>query len=453
MEMKKRNAILAAVIGVVIVAASAGVILTNPSLLNTANTDRDGSSDMPTGAVVATEVNSATLNRSIASPFADLAAEFNATLNDSGAPDFVTKVAVTNNMESNLTLNASGFVAMLADGNSSRAIGNLSMTVEPNSTAFPVIGFMTNGTNVQAVNYSNGSISFSVNGTFLGTDVDIPGMVLSSGPQGNTTEVRNLTFQGLAAWNISRGGYAPMPLMFNESTNGSVILALITATNLNTTDFNLTASQFWLDVGNGTWAQGDMLANNVPMQLKSNTTVPFLVGFRIADNMTTNGTIYFWPNQSQYLSQIQVDVMEIGNATPTLALKAIRQSANMTDDNGTAGGNATSESAANSTDAGNGTGSGAANATANATSNATGTRTVMMELMAIGDNVTVADVTEITVWTLRNGSMSVSPQAGGDNQSLNITVDLEQGDEVTLLSFNIGGETRYVWLRPLVEQA
>lgn len=432
MEMKRRNAILAAVIGVVIIAAAAGgIVLMNPGS-NTA-TSNDGSSNGQSngpGDVVATEISTAAINASIASPFAELAAEFNVTPNVSGAPDFVMKVAVSNNMGSNLTLNSSGFVATLSNGSSSRAIGNMSMTVEPNATAFPIIAFVTNGTNVRSVNYSSGSISFSVNGTFQVTDREVPGMVLSKGPQGNTTEVKNLTFRNLATWTISMGGFAPMTLKFNESANSSVVLALMTVKNTNTTNFSMSPSQFWLDVGNDTWVQGDMLANNMPRVVENNTTVPFLIGFRIADNMTVNGSMFFWPNQSQYLAQIPLNMNDGIKAIPTLALESIRQIANVTDGNATKG-------------MGNNTG--------NATSNASTTQ-LMIELKAIGDNATASNVTDMMVWTLRNGSMSVSPQVSGDNRSLNVTVDLMKGDEVTMLSFNIGGETKYVWLRPLAPQ-
>lgn len=441
--MKRRNAILAAVIGVVIVAAAAGgIILMNPGT-QTTSTGKDGAGAQD-GAVTATEINSAAINASIASSFAELAAELNATSDSSGPPDFVMKVAVTNNMESNLTLNGSGFSAMLANGSSTQAIGNMSMIIEPNTTVFPVIGFQTNGMNVQSVNYSDDSVSFSVNRTFQ--DISVPGMVLSSGPEGNTTEVKNLTFQNLAAWRIDRGGFAPMPLAFNESGNVSVVLALMTVRNTNTTDFNMSASQFWLDIGNGTWAQGDMVANNIPRVVENNTTVPFLVGFRIPDNATNIGSIYFWPNQSQFLAQIPISMSDGLNATPTLALKAVRELTNKTDGNATAGGDMMNETA-NSTNAGNEAG----NATDNKSTNASMT-TWVIELVAVGENGTVADVTEVTIWTLRNGSMNVSPQASEDDRSLNVTVNLEQGDEVTLLSFNVGGETKYVWMRPLAPQ-
>jgi hypothetical protein len=429
MEMKRRNAILAAVIGIAIVAAAAGGILLMNSGSNTANVGSEGSNDIrptgPAGTVSSVEISSATVNRSNASALADLVAEFNATPERSGTPDFLMKVAVTNNRMDNVTLNASGFVATLDDNSTARALNNMSMTIEPNVTVYPILGFMTNGTEVQSVGYSSGSISFSVERTFQSVN-ETSDMVTAKAPTGNLTPVEDLNFTDLAAWNISTGGYSPIPLMFS---NGSVTLALMTATNNNTTSIGLSATDFWLDVGNGTWVQADNRMNNLPSQLANGTTMPFLLGFRMADNMTVNGSVYYWPEQGEKATEIPLTSADMANETGGLTLKA------MWNPNGTAGSNATADG--NRTDG---------------SSNGTNT-TLQIELMVIGENASASDISDMKVWTLNSGVMNATPVVSADNKSLNVTVNLAEGNDVTLLSYSVGNETKYVWLRSLATQA
>lgn len=403
---------------------------------NTASVSNEGSNDIrptgPAGTVSAMEINSAMMDRSNASAFSELGAEFNATPEVSGVPDFVMKVAVTNNRADNVTLNSTGFVATLENDSTVKALNNMSLTIEPNATVFPTLGFETNGTMVKSVSYDNGSISFSVAMTFQDME-ELPEMVTSKMPTGNMTEMENLSFTNLAAWNISVGGDSPMPLKFH---NGSVVLALMAAENTNATNISLMASDFWLDVGNDTLVQADLgLNNNVPRELANNTSVPFLIGFRLTENMTSNGTVYFWPNQSEFLTQIPLEMMDRTNATPALALKSMMDL------------NATMDDRANDTNASSG------NETDGNTSNASKVTSLNIELMAIGENATASEVTNVTVWTMRNGSMNATPEVGADNKSLNITVELEQGDKVTLLAYTIGDETKYILLRPLATRS
>lgn len=393
---------------------------------NTATVSSEGSNDIrptgPAGSVTAVEINSAVMNRSNASAFTELAAEFNVTPDVSGIPDLVMKVAVINNRADNLTLNGSGFTATLDNGSSTMALNNFSVTVEPNVTVFPVLGFRTNGTNVTSVNYSSGSITFPVNLTFENKSVLLPEAVTSMAPSGDLMPAKNLSFENLAAWNISLGGDSPMPVKF---ANGSVVLALMTVENLNSTSLDLNASDFWLDVGNGTWVQSDIgVNNNIPSRLANNTTVPFLVGFRLAENMTSNGSVFFWPDRSNIVSEIPLKMREIGNATPALALEAMWNNI---------------ATKANETLA----------MRSHATLNMTTNTSLNIELMVAGDNVSASNVTNVTVWTLMNGPMNVTPMVSADNKSLNVTVPLQSGDRATLMSYTIGNETKYVWLRPL----
>ncbi|MDW5563743.1 MAG: hypothetical protein SA339_11000 [Methanomassiliicoccus sp.] len=438
--MRRRNAILAAVIAIAIVAAAAGgIMLMNPGS-NTANVGNEGSNNgMPnsTGTVRGVEVISASVNRSNASPLTELRAELNATPLSSGTPDFLMKVAVTNNGTQNLTLNGTGFVAMLSDNTTATALNNMSMTVEPNQTVFPILGFQTNGSSVQSVSYSSGSLSFNVEMTPQ-RNISLPAMVTTEAPSINPTTMKNLTITDLATWQIGQGGDSPINLMFG---NGSMVLALMTVTNNNTTSMSLQASDFWLDVGNGTWVQGDMgLNNNLPSRIANNTTVPFLIGFRIAENMTVNGSVYFWPGQGSLVSQIPLTMTSMSNATPALALKSIW------DPNGTMGGNWTdrlSGAGIKNLTSDNGTiGSSLMNATQNLT----------IEL-ALLDNASASNISNMMVWTEKNGSMSVTPTMGADNNTINVTVALRSGDDLTLMSYTMGNETRYIWMRSLGLQA
>jgi hypothetical protein len=244
------------------------------------------------------------------------------------------------------------------------------------------------------------------------------------------TAVDNLTFTDLAAWNISAGGDSPISLRFS---NGSVVLALMTATNNNSSSVSLKATDFWVDAGNGTWVQGDArMNNNLPSQLANNTTVPFLLGFRLGDNMTANGSAYYWPNQGDQATKIPLNMMNVTNGTGGLALRAM-WNPNATMDGNRTGGNDTANGIGNMSDR-------------------TNTTALQIELVSVGDNVTASNISEVKVWTLRNGSMNVTPEMSGDDRSMNITVDLQKGDGVTLISYRVGDETKYVWLRPLAPQ-
>jgi hypothetical protein len=193
-----------------------------------------------------------------------------------------------------------------------------------------------------------------------------------------------------------------------------MVLAMMTVTNNNTTSVSLKASDFYLDIGNGTWVQGDDdLNNNVPAQVANNTTVPFLMGFRLADNMTSNGSVYYWPGEGNQAAQVPLNMTSFPMGAPLLSLEAMW----------------------NNTMSGNGT-----------SNNNSSTVELKIEMMAIG-NSSVSNLTNITVWTMKEGRMNVTSVPSSDNKSLNVTVSLQQGDSVTMLSYSLGNETRYIWLR------
>ncbi|MBI0583997.1 MAG: hypothetical protein ISF22_07195 [Methanomassiliicoccus sp.] len=422
MNMKRRNAMIAAVIGVVIIAAAAGgFLLMNPST-NTANVESQGSNDIrptgPAGSVSGMEINTATMNRSNASAFTELRAEFNATPVRT-IPDTLVKVAVTNNHGDNITLNCSNFTAVLDNGNSTNALNNDTITIASNATWFFVLGFMTNGTNISSIGYDDGNISFPVD---LGPqgEVDIPPIVTMEAPTGNMTSIKDLNFTTLAAWNISMGEESPMPLRF---INGSVVLALVAVTNNNTTSVSLSPSDFWLDGGNGTWVQADVrFNNNVPTELGNNTTIPFLLGFRLAENMTA-GNMYYWPGQGNMSNVIPLERSELPKDPRALALRGIW------DVNTTMDANRSSMN-------GNQT-------------NMTNMTTLAIQLMALGNDTVASDFSNFTIWTMHNGTMKVIPVNSSDDRNITMMVDMKKGDNVTLLSYSVGGDTRYIWLRSL----
>lgn len=427
MEMKRRNTILAAVIGIAIVAAAGGILLMN-SGPNTADVASEGPNDIrpmgPAGTITSAEIISATIERSNASAFSELRAELNATSNTSEAPDFLMKVAVTNNRNSSVTLNGTGFMAVLDNGSKVQALNGRSIAIEPNETAFPVLAFRTNGSEVSSVSYSNGSITFSVNMTSQNVGGALPDVVTAKAPTGNLTVPDNLTFASLAAWNISANGSSPIELRLG---NGSAVLAVMTATNSNSSSAVLNATDFWLDVGNGTWVRGDArMNNNLPPQLANDTTVPFLIGFRLPENMTSNGSAYYWPGQGTTVAKIPLKMENVTEGSSRLALWS------MWSPDGTKGSNA----------------SGGNNTTA--ASNGTNATTLNIELLAIGENASVSGISDVKVWTLKGGAISATPEIGQGGQGLNVTVNLTEGNGVTLVQYSAGGETHFVWLRPMV---
>ena len=428
MEMERRNTILAAVIGIAILAAAAGGILSISSGPNTADVTSEGQDDIrpmgPAGTITSAEVQSAAAGRSNASALSELRAELNATSNTTEEPDLLMKVGITNNRDSGVTLNATGFMAVLDNGSRAQALNDRDITIGPNETAFPVLAFRTNGCEVRSAGYSEGPVPFSISIVSQDAGGALPVMVTARSPSGCLTVPENLSFASLAAWNITANGSSPIDLRLG---NGSAVLAVMAVTNKNASIAELKATDLWLDVGNDTWVRGDAgMNNNLPSFLGSDTTVPFLIGFRLSENMTASGKAYYWPDQGPTAAEIPLRMESAAKGAAGLALWSIWGPG--------------MKSGGNASDADNAT----------AASDRTGAAMLKVRLLAIGDNASVSGISGVRVWTLKGGAVNVTPAAGKDGRSLDVSLELAKGDVATLVQYEMGGETRFVWLRPLV---
>ena len=421
--MKTRNAIIAVVIVVVVIAAAAGAfILMNPG--TTPSSDQGGgggSTDIrpsgPEGSINSVLINLAGTNDTNASALSELREEFNSSQRNISLPDALAKIAVTNNMTSMVELDCANFTATLENGSKVKALNNNTEQLDVNQTDFLVLGFRVNGTNITGIDYAKGNISFSVNWNWK-PQKGLSQPVFETAPNQTLSPVDNVTFESLQAWTIGLNGSSPIALQF---LNRSMVLVLMTCTNNNTSALNLKASDFWLDLGNGTWVQGeDKLNNNVPTTVEVNTTVPFLIGFRgTADAMPTS--VAYWPGKASDGMMIPIQLTQPSTEGPFVVLKKIWEQ--------------------------------------NATGNQTNTTPVMVQLWVIGEGANATDLTGITGWTLRNGTLTgtVVRDEGnnitGKGKLVTVRFDIAAGDDLTLLSYESGGMTKYVWLRPLTSPA
>jgi hypothetical protein len=200
--------------------------------------------------------------------------------------------------------------------------------------------------------------------------------------------------------------------------NQSVVLVLMSVTNNNTTALSLKGSDFWLDLGNGTWVQGDdKLNNNIPAIVRVNTTVPFLVGFRGVGDSNPSA-VFYQPGNKTNGMMIPIQVNQSAPQGPFVVLKKIWER--------------------------------------NATSNTT---QLMVQLLVVGNDANSTDLSGIKAWSLKEGMLTGSQmQDNSSNKTANgklvtVTFDLKKGDDLTLLVFESGGTSKYVWLRPLVTSA
>ena len=403
--MKRSTAIVAAIVAVIIiVAAAAGVMLLNPG----GETGSDqGAGTVPETRPIGPEgtVNGAVINIgtnwSNASAFAELMGAFNATSKSVKDPDALVQVAVTNNKTEDIMLDCANFTAKLDNGSEVQALNANSVTVEPNVTAYIVLGFQTNETNIVSVNYpGDNKLSMTVQSKMdrmLGT----PKMMQA--PE-NLTMIDNLTFQALRAWTVEQGDYSPMPLYFNESEK--MVLVLVAGQNNNTTAMDLKPSSFWIDLGNGTWVQAEMTKNhNLPKSIQSDSNMAFLVGFRV--NETTNPVaVYFWPDQaSNRTVNFSISPQPAPEQTGGLMLSKVW------------------------TETGN------------------NTTTIRVELMSTG-----ADQAAVTLrgWSMKEGSVNAMMGQPDNATGMVYVFELKKGDDILLLQYEHGGQTGYLWLRPLL---
>lgn len=410
--MKRSTAIVAAVLAVVVVVAAIGGwwLLNNPpgdSGGNGGGTIPDDTIPSgPEGSVNGAVINVA-LNQSNASAYDELLASFNSFADSVEDPDALVQIAVSNNMTEDIELNLANFTAGTDGDEDVQALNTNIVTIEPNTTAYAVLGFQASGANLTSVTYTGDDIELAEMTIQSEIDRELMPPMMMEAPT-NLTQIDNLTFEAQSAWRIEQGGLSPIPLYFNESEN--VILALVVGQNNNTTAMELSGSSFWLELANGTWVQAEETKNHaLPSALEPETTKPFLIGFRVNSTVDDPQTIHFWPDQGSNAT-VSFDIMvEQAPEEP--------------------GGLAVSK-------------------VWSAPSNNTTGNVMYVELVSTGDGP--QDV-EVRGWALREGQ--VNGQAGGQGNNTTgsvYTFELDSGDRLQLLQYEDGGQTRYLWLRPLV---
>lgn len=405
--MRRSTAIVAiVVVAVVIIAAAGAILLLAPDLL--------GGGDQQNGTVPDTRptgpegsINGAVVNvgsdNATASPYPELLEEFNDTANATQEPDALAVVAITNNMTQQVVLNLSNFTAVLQNGSSVTALNNNQVTVYSNMTVYIILGFSANITNITNIQYS-GDVEFEL----PMADVSMPEMpeppMMQDVPQ-NISEDENLTLSVLRAWTIGPGENAPLPLAFME--NRSVVLVLATMNNTNESAISPSAQDFWLELDNGTVVQADQAFNhNLPASIRPDRSVPFLLGFRVNETVEPQA-LYYWPDQG--------DTGAVANIT-------------------------------------------------NVTEDAAQNRVMLQRVWDEGENQSYrilinlvpregedANISQVQAWSLMEGLVEgeeVQNETIQDGQVY--AFSLEEGDDIVLVQYQSDGETRYLWVRPVV---
>lgn len=405
--MKRSTAIVAAIVVVaVIVAAAVGVMLLNPpggSGDNGPGDTPDGRPGGPEGTVNGAVVNIGT-NESNASAFDDLMVDFQNTSEAVEEPDALCQVAITNNQTEDMELDCANFTATTVDGEEVQALNRNIIIVESNTTVFVVLGFQTNGAFITQIAYS-GEVEFDMS-VLSDLEEELGPIVMMEAPE-NITAIENLTFESPNSWRITNGSMSPMPLFFDEGEN--VILAVVIGTNNMTEDVELEAGNFWLDLGNGTWVQAEERRNhNIVSTLEVDTTKAFMIGFRV--NETASPTaIHYWPDQSSNETvMFQIAPQPPPQEPGSLSLfKIWNEQSN----------------------------------------NTTGTR-LFVALNESGDTP-AGDIT-LMGWSMMEGPIEAQAEQSNRTNGTVFVFDLERGDDITLLSYEEGGQTRYLWIRPVV---
>ena len=405
--MKRSTAIVAAIVVVaVIVAAAVGVMLLSPpggSGDNGPGDTPDGRPSGPEGTVNGAVVNIGT-NESNASAFDDMMGVFQNTTNAVGEPDALCQVAVTNNQTENVVLNCANFTATTSDGKEVKALNANNITIEPNTTAYFVLGFKTNGTLITGISYT-GNVKFDMS-VMSKFKMDLGPTTMMQAPE-NLTAIDNLTFESPNSWTISNGSMSLMPLFFDEGEK--MILAVVIGTNNNTTAVDLAPTNFWIDLGNGTWVQAeDGRNNNIVKTLEPDSAKAFMIGFRVNETVSPTA-IYYWPDQSTNATvMFQIDPQQPPQQPASFSLFKVWSEEN---------------------------------------NNTTGTR-LFVGLNDSGD--TPASGITLNGWTMKEGRMEAQTTQSNRTNGTVFVFDLSKGDTVTLLSYQDGGQTRYLWIRPVV---
>ncbi len=408
--MKRSTAIVAAIVAVaVIVAAAVGVMLLNPGGDSGGDqgpgTTPDGRPSGPEGTVNGAVVNIG-MNESNASAFDELKRDFDNTSDAVEEPDALCQVAITNNQTESIKLDCSNFSATLREGGEVQSLNRNMVTVESNTTAYLVLGFKTNGSLITEITYK-GDVKIGKMSVMSGLQQKLGPIVMMKAPE-NLTEIDNLTFESPSAWMITNGSMnSPMLLFFMK--NESVILAVVIGTNNNTTAVTLAPTNFWLDLGNGTWVQAEGGRNNNLMKtLEPNSTKPFLLGFRVNETVMPT-SIVFWPDQkSNQTVTFAISPQQPPQEPGRLALNKIWDEKS---------------------------------------NNTTGSR-----LFVSLNDTSGAPSGNVALmgWSMKEGLIEANTTHSNMTNGTVYVFDLAKGDDITLLQYNDGGQTRYLWVRPVV---
>ena len=360
----------------------------------------------PEGTVNGAVVNIGT-NESNASAFNELMGDFQNASDAVKEPDALCQVAITNNQTESIKLDCGNFSATLREGGEVQSLNRNMVTVEPNTTVYLVLGFKTNGSLITEITYK-GDVNIGKMSVMSGLQQKLGPIVMMKAPE-NLTEINNLTFESPSSWMITNGSMnSPMPLFFKE--NESVILAVVIGTNNNTTAVNFAPTNFWLDLGNGTWVQAEGGRNNNLMKtLEPNSTNSFLLGFRVNGTVTPNAIIY-WPDQSSNQTvRFAISPQPLPQEPGRLSLSKVWDEKS---------------------------------------NNTTGSRL----FVAVNDTSGQGGEVPLMGWSMKEGQLTAETTQSNRTNGTVYVFNLTKGDDITLLSYQDGGQTRYLWIRPVVSQ-
>ncbi len=207
--------------------------------------------------------------------FPQMAQDLQLTSIEQGSSDSLTRIAVANSGSEAVTLQYSGFLATLADGSTVAPTNAAGIVLPPGTTTFVTLGFPTGGQAISAISYSDGTTAFGV-----------PYEGATFAPAGEPVTMQ--TPSGLVP-NTDIGFASPDSWMSDDS-----LVVLVQATNNNPDPVAISPSDFWIDLGGGTWVQADGVNNNVPAALEPGETTPFLVGFSGVSGASPD-QVWYWP--------------------------------------------------------------------------------------------------------------------------------------------------------------
>lgn len=353
-------------------------------------------SPVPEGVIDGTAVQSAEAaaagNVTAITPatFAQLSENLAFTSIQQGPLESLATVAVTNNQAQGVPIGYSGFLATLADGTVVAPTNAADIVLAPGTTTFLTLNFPTGGQAITSISYSAGGTSFSV-----------PVQGASTAPEGASTSIQ--TPGGLVP-NTNIGFVSPTVWQGDDSA-----VVLVQATNSNPGAVSISPSDFWIDLGGGTWVQASSVNNNVPASLEPGVTETFTVGFSGVSGVTPD-QVWYWPGGPS-LERIGIapTAGEVGPQIYQISAAAdpdpARQDVNL----------------------------------------------VLLSNAAGADSVSIDDVTAYTynggVYTPESCVAGTTDLPGNPGVgSATVTFDIPRDDAITLISFVQNGETRYLQL-------